>query len=209
MFKMLSTAATKASINNYIKRQSRNLSKGSLAGGFNESGLQRYAEQLWNEDHEDNNIISDLSSQKLSLGCCQWLDTHDDTSGELAKAYFGSPRFLPERILLSPLFLMDQTSSINLPQFKEHDGFLAWKVCSKSPLEIICSWENSIAKSKGLTMMAFDPKLQRLYHGNSLFMERETMHAYPKTFSLLNDFHIWYAKFLLAGMANELEHRAS
>ena len=180
-----------------VKIQFRGLSKGALAGGFTREGLEQYAKRFWNEE---NDLQTNLFSQKLSFGCSQWLDSHHDTSGELAQAYFGSQRFLPERLLMSPFFL----NQANLPEFKENDRFLAWEVTNKAPLEVICSCE--FGEVKGLTMMAFDPRLQRLYHGNSVSVDSQT--SQTKAFSLMNQFRIHYAKFLLDGMANALEQLA-
>ena len=182
----------------HVKRQIRNVSKGALAGGFSREGLEEYAKGLW---ETDSDVITDLSSRKVTLQCSQWLEAHDDTSGELAKAYFGSKNFLPERILISPFFLQQR----HLPEFREKDRFLAWDVTLKAPLEVICSWDNG--RFKGLTMMAFDPKLHRVYHGNSLCVNDQTSETL--LFSFMNQFHARYAEYLLDGMSNTLEQRAA
>jgi len=200
-------------------------SKGALGGGFTQEGLEEYAKQLWNvqkekQDDEQNNnnvgyptTITDLSSQRISIECTQWLDSHDDASSKLANAYFGSLRFLPERLLMTPLFYFSnrhqtteqrqqQQQVLNLPnKFQLNHEFLAWRVVAKTPLEIICSWE--FGSYKGLTMMAFDPRLQKVYHGNSMYLNSQVLQT--KGFALLNQFHLFYAKFLLVGMANKLE----
>jgi hypothetical protein len=172
-------------------------SKGSLGGGFTQQGLQQFANRAWNET-QDQDPYTDLFHIKLSAPCNTWLDSHDDPSAELGKAFFGSTRFYPERMLLTP-FLQDKK---HLPEeFREGDKFLAWEVTSKSPLELICSW--NLGNTKGFTMMAFDPKLRRLYHGSCV----DRISSGRGHFKLLIPFHVIYAKFLLHGMKNVLENK--
>ena len=176
------------------------LSKGALTGGFTREGLEFYAKRLWKEEEQD--IETDLFSHNLSVECSQWLDSHNDASGELAKAYFGSIRFLPERILMIPFFI----NKTNLPEtFSEKERFLAWEVKRKDPLEIICSWE--LGRIKGLTMMAFDPQIKRLYQGNSIAFDRK-ISKQTHVFSLILNFHAFYANYLLVGMAKVLEKKS-
>ena len=175
----------------------RSLSRGALAGGFTQEGLQNHAIRYWNEKQQEP--YTDLFSQKLSAECTQWLDSHHDPSSELARAFFGSSRFAPERAIMSPFFY----SRAHLPDsFEEKDQFLAWEVASKTPLELICSWE--LLGTKGLTMMAFDAKLRRLYHGNCV----DSLTSKNGVGKALIPFHTHYAKFLLGGMADALEQRA-
>lgn len=209
MFSILAINKRLATTNTLLQFQQQcrgmcSSSKGALSGGFTREGLEEYARELW----KTTETVTDLSSQKLSMECTKWLDSHDDASCEIAQSYFGSYRFLPERLLISPLFFLSKqgTELLHLPNdFKVNDEFLAWKVVVKTPLETILLWENG--KYKGLTMMAYDPRLQRLYHGNSMSVDNQTLQS--RGFALLNQFHLSYAKFLLAGMANQLEQNAA
>ena len=178
----------------------RYFSKGALAGGFTKEGLQQFGKRLWNEkqDDRDRNPYSDLFYDKISVPCSTWLDSHNDPSAEIAKAFFSSRRFYPERMLMTP-FLYDK---MHVPEFREGDKFLAWEVISKSPLELICSW--NLGKVQGLTTVAFDPKLRRLYHGNCIDFDT----ADSRVFQALLPLHCHYAKFLLGGMKDVLEKKA-
>eukprot|EP00587_Corethron_hystrix_P012258 CAMPEP_0113329836 /NCGR_PEP_ID=MMETSP0010_2-20120614/21187_1 /TAXON_ID=216773 ORGANISM="Corethron hystrix, Strain 308" /NCGR_SAMPLE_ID=MMETSP0010_2 /ASSEMBLY_ACC=CAM_ASM_000155 /LENGTH=184 /DNA_ID=CAMNT_0000192101 /DNA_START=57 /DNA_END=607 /DNA_ORIENTATION=+ /assembly_acc=CAM_ASM_000155 len=171
-----------------IKRSVRRLSRGALAGGFTKEGLQRYARRHWKE--EDGEPYADLFSQNLSAECSEWLADHGDPSGALAKAYFGSPRFVPERRLLRLFF-----DDAELPAFGEDDAFLAWTVTSKTPHEIICSWE--FRNCKGLTTMAVDTRSRKVFHGNCIDTRTSNLNGFGSLIPL----HSWYAKLLLDGMA--------
>ena len=209
----------------------RLLSKGSLAGGFTREGLETYAKQLWgkkdqkeveDDDDDENVVITDLYSTKLSLPCARWLEEHDDTSSEMANSYFGSKQFFLERIILTFILLPNKqhcrnfnhnesqttttTTLTTLPKtFHLHHHFLVWKVTSKTPLELICSWE--IKTFKGLTMFGFCPRTRRLYHGNSISFHETILSQHSTIFHLLNQFHVFYAKQLLNGMATSLENK--
>ena len=175
----------------------RCFSKGALAGGFTKEGLQQFGKRLWNEKQDDRDPYSDLFYDKISAPCSTWLDSHHDPSAEIAKAFFSSRRFYPERMLMTP-FLYDK---MHVPEFREGDKFLAWEVISKSPLELICSW--NLGKVQGLTTVAFDPKLRRLYHGNCIDFDTSD----SRVFQALVPLHCHYAKFLLGGMKDVLERK--
>ena len=184
----------------------RHVSKGSLGGGFTKQGLQQFGKRTWEQKNETKILddpYADLFHIKISVPCSAWLDSHNDPSAELGRAYFGSPRFYPERMLLwllSP-FLFD---TMHLPQeFRKGDSFLVWEVASKSPLELICSW--NLGNIKGLTMVAFDPKLRRLYHGNCI----DSVTSESSVFKTSVPLHSLYAKYLLGGMKNMLENKVN
>ncbi len=203
-----------------INAGKRALSRGALPGGFTEEGLQNYAKFHWKgnmnggggggkrarrSDEEDDGpdegvLYTDLFSHKISPECSGWLDSHEDPSGALGKAFFGSPRFIPERIVMSPLFYKHTRL---LDSFKEQERFLAWKVISKSPLELICEW-NLGNMTKGLTMLAFDPPLRRIYHGNCV----DRLTSQNKIFEAFIPLHDQYANYLLRGMGDALEKEA-
>ena len=56
-------------------------------------------------------------------------------------------------------------------------------------------------------MLAFDPSLRKVYHGNCIDVREEIIQGFfPKKGVRL---HVAYAKFLLDGMTNELENLAN
>ncbi len=113
-------------------------------------------------------------------------------SSELTECFFSSKHFLPERFVLTFLFSLfgsslpqtqtstpkpqsltstsnDTVTITTMPSsFVTGTKYLAWTVASQSPLEVICTWQfnfNSF-NVKGCTMIAYDPLLRRVYHGN-------------------------------------------
>ena len=214
------TSTTISRISRYGLQSCRLLrTKGALGGGFTKEGLEQYAKQLWQQpeqkekqEEKEDVIQTDMYSTKLSISCSNWLNQHDiDTSSQLANSYFGSKQFFVERIILS--FILPSTHPQNntittVPEtFHLHDNFLVWKVTSKTPLELICSWEKG--NFKGLTMFGFSPQTRRLYHGNCISFHPTILSSQPTKifFHLMNQFHIFYAKQLLHGMATSLEHK--
>lgn len=185
--------------------------------------LRRAAANVDEHENENNfKIYTDLFSQKISFECREWLDEHHDPSAALGNAYFGSMAFLPERILMTPVMAFAQRQLTLPSSFHVNDQFLAWDVISKAPVELICESKNRIAnddsginsnsnsnsdrKVKGLTMMAFDAPLNRVYHGNCL---RVNVNSNIELVEKLIPYHESFAKFLLGGMVNELEKQAS
>merc|ERR1712130_573649 len=85
-------------------------------------------------------------------------------------SYFGSWSFLPERILLTPLFY--NSSSLQALLFEKNDNyrnieeinFLAWTVRFRTPLQMVATWNFGRETVVGGTFVAFDPKLQTVYH---------------------------------------------
>ena len=79
------------------------------------------------------------------------------------------------------------------------EQFLLWKVVVSSPHEMILEWSVR-GKALGCTMVAFDPSLRKVYHGNCLKFEPG---------STPTAIHAWYAQTLLGGMVQKLEKDAS
>lgn len=72
-----------------------------------------------------------------------------------------------------------------------------------APLELICSWGVERHDIKGCTMLAFDPSLGKVYHGNCINVQMQRLQGHElRHFMKL---HVRYAKFLLGGMVGELE----
>ena len=178
-------------INMQVKKKKN---RGALGGGFTKDGLELFATQLWypeeaaqertkrghhaqynarsgdsndiNDDDKPNNIYVDLFSSSISKETTYYLETHHSPSSVLGKAYFGSYRFLPERMLLTPYCaLTHKTTSLQLPpddydnknnnsdngssSFQLHDKFLMWKVVSITPYEIIFEWKTTSGAAAG------------------------------------------------------------
>merc|ERR1712115_529580 len=79
----------------------RQLSHGSLPGGFTIESLQNWAIHNFGDEGEP---YTDLFSERISKECVEYLNNQQHPSSELMKCYFGSYHFLPERILLTTLF---------------------------------------------------------------------------------------------------------
>lgn len=179
---------------NIIKLNKRNLSRGALAGGFTKQGLQHYASHFWEEDVCAP--YTDLFSKNISFECCEWLDNHHDPSSELATSLFGSTRFVPERLLMTPF--CEQTE---LPAFKANDQYLVWEVTMKAPHEIICSFE--VIGMKGLTMMGFDPRTRRVFLGSCI----DNQSSQRTGFTSMVPLHCSYSQYLLQGLTETLESK--
>ena len=171
----------------------RSVSRGALAGGFSREALHEWASNFWKEDTVK---FADLYSHKVTPKCASWLNVHSDPSSQLARAFYGSWVFLPERLLLTPF----SYPHVTLPNGKIREGqqFLLWKVVVDSPHEMILEWSVH-GKALGCTMVAFDPSLRKVYHGNCLKFEPGSM---PTAI------HAWYAQALLGGMVQVLERDA-
>lgn len=115
---------------------------------------------------------------------------------------------MSERLLLSSLnsvFRMYPKDSTILPvRFNINDQYLQWKVSFKAPLEIIYTYQIDRFHFRGCTMLAYDPSLNKIYHGNCIDVAQEKVQS-----SLGIRMHVQYAKYLLDGMASELEMLAS
>ena len=166
--------------------------RGALPGGFTQEALSEWAANFWNPD--DVKYV-DLYSHKISKPCASWLKTHPYPSSELARAFLGSKSFLPERLLLTPF----SYPNISLPDGQIPIGheFLLWTVVVNSPHEMILEW-SILGKVHGCTMVAVDPGLCKVYHGNCL--------KFQVGYQAIT-LHAWYAQRLLLGMVHNLEQR--
>lgn len=174
--------------------QIRSVSRGALSGGFSKGSLQNWAVNHWNESPNETTYV-DLYNERVTNECSAWLASHPHPSSELAKAFFGSICFFPERIILTPIFGNSQ-----LPiDLQMGSNFLAWQVVSDTPHEMILSW--NFGSLRGCTFVAFDPSLRRVYHGNCLDSKANNSWSV----NAMIPFHQAYAKFLLAGMVKKLE----
>lgn len=150
----------------------------------------------------------DLFSQSISKECCDYLTHQPSVSGLLGKAFFGSRRFLPEKYFLTAtnsVFSLYPNTATSSSEFQLNDRYLQWKVTLNAPLELICSWGIEKYDIKGCTMMAFDPSLRKVYHGNCVNITMQTLEGFE--FRHVTRLHALYAKFLLGGMVDELESR--
>lgn len=193
--------------------------KNTLPGGFTTDGLISYSvltnfgqeslEQLKSQEvrrrrrqlnDETNQPYVDLFSKRISDECSDYLKSQASPSDTLARAFFGSMHFMPERMILTPTRLLSGESFSVPSSFQMNDRYLQWTVKSKSPLEIILSWQFS--NVKGVTMLAYDPALQKAYHGNCINIPEE---AFNRPLAAQGkQFHRAYAQFLLDGMVKEL-----
>ncbi|KAL3805372.1 hypothetical protein HJC23_009079 [Cyclotella cryptica] len=199
-------------------------SNSTIGGGFTKEGLRQWAvltdfgiltdmsgqemrrrKRLLNDDSKTLPYV-DLLSRRISKQCSDYLVLQPSPSSMLGRAFFGSNRFLIEKIFLmamnSAFSLYPRTGS-KLPTFELNDRYLHWTVTMSSPLELICSWELKRYGVKGCTMMAFDPSLKNVYHGNCMNVPMERLGGF--FFRNCIKLHVMYANFLLGGMVNELE----
>lgn len=196
----------------------------TIGGGFTKEGLQQWAmltefgsktgmngqeirrrKRQLSEDPETLPYV-DLFSQSISKQCCDYLVKQPSTSSLLGRAFFGSNRFLAEKYFLSAInsvFSLFPEEASTLPMFELDDRYLQWRVSMNSPMELICSWGLDRYGLKGCTMMAFDPSLRKVYHGNCINVPMSRLGGFE--FRHVMRLHVHYAKFLLVGMANELE----
>lgn len=203
-------------------------SRGAIAGGFTRQALLNFAQNHWNmpnissisnsrrRSFPDNNesapYYSDLFSHKVSIECSNWIEKRTHPSVTLARSFFGSWRFLPERILLTPLLFVlgSGTASSCLKKlesnpFSVKDTHLVWTVEVQALHELILHYTSGSVR--GLTTVAFDPALRKVYHGNCIeVLDSEDR---GKAWGIMVSFHRWYAQFLLRGMVLDLEHKAN
>ena len=188
-------------IQNHASRSKtlRFVSQGALAGGFTKEALHKWSNHHLN-DPSPNKSYVDLFSQTISHECIQYLDEQKHPSNELILSFFGSNHFTVERTMLSPFLSATKMP----PVFTIDQQYLAWKVVVNSPLEIICEWELGNNRDLiGCTMIAFDPKLRRVYHGNCV----HSSVAENKLFKAFVPIHTRYANFLLKGMVDDIERK--
>jgi hypothetical protein len=190
----------------------------TLPGGFSADGLREWAtltdfgadgyEHQTRQDIRRRKLeydrYADLFSKRLSDGCNNNLACHACPSDLLGRAFFGSRSFMAERLFLSALnsvFRMYPEGATILPdQFNVNDRYLQWRVSVKSPLEIIYTYQIGGLHFRGCTMLAYDPSLRRVYHGNCIDTADERVKS-----SFGVRVHARYAEFLLDGMVRDLE----
>jgi hypothetical protein len=171
----------------------RSISRGALAGGFSKESLKAWASNFGEKEAS----FVDLYSQKVSPQCASWLKTNSRPSTQLIKSFFGSIRFVPERILLTP-FWYHHRKLPTLDKIEIGQRFLLWTVVVDSPHEMILEWKVG-SQVGGYTMVAFCPSLRKVYQGNCLTFQPGSTSASA---------HAWYAEFLLGGMIQHLEQEA-
>ena len=189
----------------------RHLSSGALGGGYSKENLAYFAashfaerrkrRRIEDEVDEDELPYADMFNQQISSDANEWLKSHPSPSVVLARSFFDSAAFAPERTILS---LSTNGPGKALPDmsFNVGESHLLWTVAVKSPLEIILTWElKSLGFAKGATQLAFDPSLRRVYQGNAL-------DQVPEWAASLVPLHERYAKYLLQGMVDEIESAA-
>mmetsp|Transcript_20817 Transcript_20817/g.29216 ORF Transcript_20817/g.29216 Transcript_20817/m.29216 type:complete len:242 (+) Transcript_20817:56-781(+) len=195
--------------------------RGALAGGFSKEGLRYWAATRWSDSGEydssmlynrEDPLYTDLYFLKVSHKCAKWIDSNNIASSPLGLAFFGSRRFIPERVLMTPLFLFSDRNVLLPKAFDEDQTFLAWKCCQVSPLEVLLEWNVSFPGSngklaQGITLLAFDPALKRVYFGNCVLTQKKSFNcAKPTPFlQKLLALHANYSKYLLEGMVIQLE----
>ena len=202
-----------------------------LPGGFSSDGLREWA-CLNNFGADDHSTITgqemrrrrrkvaddesklpyvDLFSTKISDSTSKHLIAHQSPSDLLGRAFFSSKSFMGERILLSSLntlFSLYSSEATTIPtEFKPNTQYLNWTVSSSSSLELICVYNIERLNVRGCTMMAFDPSLRKVYHGNCIDIAEGRIQGYIPEAGI--QLHCKYAQLLLDGMADELEQIAN
>lgn len=214
-------------INAAIRR--RYVSSGALGGGFSKHNLAFFAARHWakHDDADDPTAVSssqqserrrrrriqdevdedelpyaDMFHQQISPDASKWLRSHPSPSVVLARAFFSSDAFAPERTILSLGPNSGPSQAMSDSSFNIGETHLLWTVTVKSPLEMILTWElESLGRLKGATQLAFDPSMRRVYQGNAL--DRVPQWAVP-----LIPLHERYAEYLLQGLVSEIEFAA-
>ena len=194
----------------------RHFSSGALGGGYSKENLAYFAASQFAEhdkskrrrrrriedEVEENELpYADMFHQRISSDANEWLMSHPSPSVVLARSFFASAAFAPERTILT-LATGGQSKATPDIAFNVGEGHLLWTVVVKSPLEMILTWElESLGLAKGATQLAFDPSLRRVYQGNAL-------NHVPAWAESLIPLHERYAKYLLQGMVDEIESAA-
>uniref|UniRef100_A0A7S0AG57 Uncharacterized protein n=1 Tax=Minutocellus polymorphus TaxID=265543 RepID=A0A7S0AG57_9STRA len=145
---------------------------------------------------------ADMFRQRLSSDANEWLRSHPSPSVVMARSFFSSDAFAPERTILSLAPNSSPSQAMSDASFNIGETHLVWTVAVKSPLEMILTWElESLGLAKGATQLAFDPSTRRVFQGNAL--DRVPQWAVP-----LIPLHERYAEYLLQGMVDEIENAA-
>ena len=160
---------------------------------------------------EDENKLPyvDLFSKKVSNECSKYISNQHSPTDMLGRAFFGCNSFRAEKMLLNTmntLFSIYPTNATTLPSvFNMRDQYLHWKVTSLAPSEMILSY--NILRFRGATMLAFDPTLRKVYHGNCIDVNNERMKGFIPELAI--QMHVKYAESLLDGMVEELKNLAA
>ena len=213
-------------INAAIRR--RYISSGALGGGYCKLNLAYFAARHWTKHADDPTAVSssqqserrrrrriqdeldedelpyaDMFHRQISPDANKWLRLHPSPSVLLARVFFSSDAFAPERTILSLAPNSGPSQSLSDSSFNIGETHLLWTVAVKSPLEMILTWElESLGRLKGATQLAFDPAMRRVYQGNAL--DRVPQWAMP-----LIPLHERYAEYLLQGLVSEIEKHAA
>ena len=161
---------------------------------------------------EDENKLPyvDLFSTKISSECSKYISNQHSPTDVLGRAFFGCNSFRAEKMLLNTmntLFSLYPTNATTLPSvFNMRDQYLSWKVTSLAPSEIILSYNIESLRFRGATMLAYDPSLRKVYHGNCIDVTNERMKGFIPELAI--QMHVKYAESLLHGMVEELENLA-
>ena len=222
MMSLISLHSRQATTTGYVRP--RNGRFFTVGGGFSKDSLQQWAmltefgsdtninsQQLRRRkrrmnDNHDNLPYVDLFSQRISNQCSNYLVHQPCASCLLGKAFFGSSAFQAEKYFLTAMnsiFSLHPKTATTMPDFQLNDRYLQWRVSMNAPLELICTWELERYGIKGNTMMAFDPSLRKVYHGNCINISIQQLGGLGYSHAM--KLHVIYAKFLMNGMVNELE----
>ena len=197
-----------------LNQQLRRTSRGALPGGYSKEGLKYWASEYWNplktqskrrrshREHHEIPYYCDLYSHRVSNESINWLEEQSNPSAHLTRAFFGSTHFAPERVLLTLLYKGQSKCNRELDElyFNKEDQYLAWTVQVNAPYELILTYD--LGFMRGCTMIAFDPSLRKVYHGNCIDIDAD--HLSP-IWGIAIGLHQWYANFLLKGMVLQLE----
>ena len=211
-----------------------------LDGTISPEVLQEWAAGHWNKlekskssprQYKPHQLYVDLYHEQISKQGTEWLLQEDlpkptkpkqqqqqqekqhSISSTLAKAFFGSIRFLPERLVLAPyMFYLPWRLPPTGKHFRVGSRFLLWRVAFQSSRVIILTWSfGSWLDLRGCTLVALDAPTvgaqdtAAVYHGNCLDSNAQQYWFFPAMIPL----HQWYARFLLAGMRSYLERQAA
>lgn len=225
MMSLISLHSRQATTTGYVR--TRNGRFFTVGGGFSKDSLQQWAmltefgsdtningQQLrrrkrrMNDNHRNLPYV-DLFSQRISKQCSDYLVHQPCASCLLGKAFFGSSAFQAEKYFLTAMnsmFSLHPKTATTMPDFQLNDRYLQWRVSMNAPLELICTWELERYGIKGNTMMAFDPSVRKVYHGNCINISIQQLGGLGYSHAM--KLHVIYAKFLMNGMVNELESMA-
>ena len=221
-----------------VASSNRAAARGSpfLDGNISPEALQEWAADHWNKlekskssplHYEPDQLYVDLYLRQISKQATEWLlqgnlpkppksqqqqENQHSISSTLAKAFFGSIRFLPERFVLAPyMFYLPWRLPPTGQHFLVGSRFLLWQVAFQSSRVIILTWSfGSWLDLRGCTLVALGAPAvgtqdTPVYHGNCLDSNAQQYRFFPA----MTPLHQWYARFLLEGMRSYLERQAA